>query len=351
MTWLTWRQFRGQAAVVFAAVAVLAVLLAITGPRLAGLSVTAGTSFLSDFTADGLDQGLYFGGLALVYAVPGVIGAFWAAPLIARELETGTHRLVWNQTVSRARWLAVKLGLIGLFVLAAAGLASLVVGWWAAPVDHAFDAVATAGPGSMPRLTPLVFAARGVAPMGYAAFAFTFGVTAGLVLRRTVVAMAVTLAVFVAVQIVMPLAVRSHELPPVRQTTVITAQNLQGMMADSPSSPMRDLVVRLDAPGAWILSSHTVDATGAAVDVLPSWVGDCMGPPPAQPGLPQPPAASTQSQKSCFARLAQAGYQQLITYQPADRFWPLQWFETGVFLVLSLLLGGFSFWWLKRRTS
>src|SRR5262245_11880941 len=46
--------------------------------------------------------------------VPALIGAFWGAPLVARELETGTHRLVWNQSVPRRRWLAVKLTVLGL---------------------------------------------------------------------------------------------------------------------------------------------------------------------------------------------------------------------------------------------
>ena len=54
-------------------------------------------------------------------ALPALIGLFWGAPLIARELEAGTHRLVWNQSVTRGRWLAVKLGLIGLAAAAATG--------------------------------------------------------------------------------------------------------------------------------------------------------------------------------------------------------------------------------------
>ena len=37
---------------------------------------------------------------------------FWVAPLIARELETGTYRLVWTQSVSRLRWISTKLALV-----------------------------------------------------------------------------------------------------------------------------------------------------------------------------------------------------------------------------------------------
>ena len=42
--------------------------------------------------------------------MPALIGAFWGAPLITREFEAGTFRLAWNQSVTRARWLAIKLG-------------------------------------------------------------------------------------------------------------------------------------------------------------------------------------------------------------------------------------------------
>ena len=45
----------------------------------------------------------------LTIAAPLVLGLFWGAPLIAREIETGTHTLVWTQGVSRRRWLAGKL--------------------------------------------------------------------------------------------------------------------------------------------------------------------------------------------------------------------------------------------------
>ena len=31
------------------------------------------------------------------------------------------------------------------------------------------------------------------------------------------------------------------------------------------------------------------------------------------------------------------------------RYWPLQWYETGMFVGLALILAGFCFWWLRRR--
>ena len=46
--------------------------------------------------------------------------------------------------------------------------------------------------------------------IGYAAFAFALGVTAGLLIRRTLPAMAVPLGVFAVVQIAWPIWVRAH---------------------------------------------------------------------------------------------------------------------------------------------
>jgi hypothetical protein len=44
---------------------------------------------------------------------PAFIGAFWGAPLIARERETGTLRLAWTQSITRRRWLGTKFAAIG----------------------------------------------------------------------------------------------------------------------------------------------------------------------------------------------------------------------------------------------
>jgi hypothetical protein len=230
MIWLTWRQFRTQAAVVFAALAALAAILALTGPSLAhdyatGIAACTPHGGCSTFTEQFFNshQTLYFGLVAVVMFVPAIIGLFWGAPLITRELEAGTHRLVWNQSITRTRWLAVKLTLTGLAAMAAAGLGSLAVTWWSSPIDKA-------GFSRFPRLSPLIFDARGIAPIGYAAFAFALGVTIGILIRRTLPAMAITLTAFAIVQIAMPLMIRPHLIAPVRFTTAITATNLNSFL-------------------------------------------------------------------------------------------------------------------------
>jgi hypothetical protein len=344
MIWLTWRQFRTQAYVMFAAVAVLVAVLAVTGSGLAdlyhaGLAACQANDTCEAFTNDFFRRHeAVLTGLAVVtMVVPGILGLFWGAPLLSRELETGTHRLVWSQSVTRTRWLAVKLGLVGLAAVVAAGAVSFAVTWWSGPVEQAL------GPAYV-RLSPSTFAAHDIAPMGYAAFAFVLGVVVGMLVRRTVPAMALTLAVFVAVQLAMPLWIRPHLVPPQEVTTAITAENLHGIGVSGPGG-VTTLTVSAGTPNAWILASETVDRSGRPATILPSWVNDCMGPPSGhEPVVGEP-------QQACFAKLADAGYRQRISYQPDSRFWLFQWLETGIFAVLTAALGGFGFWWIRRRLS
>jgi hypothetical protein len=189
----------------------------------------------------------------------------------------------------------------------------------------------------MPRLSPLVFGAHGVTPVGYAVFALVLGAAAGLLLRRSIPAMAITLVLFVAAQIVTPLWIRPRLIEPVRYTTAITAANL-GRVVAQPGGPVIDLEVRVHRPGDWILGNETVDAKGDPVATLPHWVVQCGPPLPGQPDRHQ----------ACFARLHRLGYRQRVSYQPANRFWSLQWRETGMYLVAAAALAGLCFWRIRR---
>jgi hypothetical protein len=352
MIWLTWRQFRAQAAMMAAALALLAVILAVTGPGLAdeystGIAACTNqggdcSNFVSDFFYDHRDA--WLAATAVVLALPALIGLFWGAPLIARELEAGTHRLVWNQSITRTRWLAVKLGLVGLATVTAVGLGSLAVDWWTNPIDKAAAAE------RYPRMEPLLFGARGIVPIAYAAFAFALGVTVGMLVRRTLPAIAITLAVFVAVQIAMPQLVPRHLIPPTRSNVEITPSNLDAFTW-RPDGRIQVSATPGDT-GAWVLSSHLVDASGRAVDTVP--VSTSSGPcaPPTEP-LGQAPAGAGPGDglAPCLAELKRLGYRQHLTYQPSSRFWPLQWYETAIYIALALALAGFCFWLLRRRLS
>ena len=343
MIWLTWRQFRTPLIVVYGLVAATCVWLAVTGPALARLA-RRNQNVYDLLTSN--DRLLFNGGIALLAVAPAVIGIFWGAPLVARELETGTYRLVWNQSVTRGRWLAVKLGFAVLATAVAVGILTLAITWWAHPLDGATGSQR----GSLAsRLTPISFAMRGIVPVGYAVFALLLGTLIGLVVRRSVPAMALTLAIYVVVQIAVPLWVRPHLVPATTTSMVISRSTLDGIGLDGAGA----ITITTHATrGDWVLSNQTVDAQGRAA-VLPSWFSSCLPPPPAA-GQPSGKAAVNQDQgtlEACLARLTDEGYRQRLVYQPLDHFWPLQWAETGLYLTASAVLCGLSFWWTRRRLS
>jgi hypothetical protein len=348
MTWLTWRQFRPQAVAALVALAVFAVLLAVTGPHVATLYSASGitgcrggscgrlaSSFLSQVGA-GLYPAVYMLGVAGVVLAPAVIGMFWGAPLIAREFEAGTFRLAWTQSVTRARWLAVKLALTGLAAMAVTEALSLVQAWWAAPIGQAARlATSSTFPLGMGPLSPLAFDAHGITPLGYAAFAFTLGVTAGVLIRRAIPAMAVTLVIFAAIQVAMPLWIRPHLFPPARTTAAISSFTSLPTQVGPGGSFAFGVQVLPSQPGAWILSAGAVNAAGHPVSTNPAACKSL-----ALSGSP----AWTQCLTSHGIRIA-------VTYQPTSRYWAIQGTETAVYLVVAAALAGYCFWRLSRRRS
>ncbi len=340
-------QFRVQAAAGAAALAAFAILLAATGPHLASLYAASGLSgcqpascehlasnFLQQLYAAGTYWVLYLLGVMLILLTPAVIGLFWGAPLIARELETGTSALAWNQSVTRTRWLAVKLTVGGLAAMAVTEGLSLMQAWWAAPIGRA---VGHGGGGTnlaMGQFSSLVFATHGITPLGYAAFAFTLGVTAGALIQRTVPAMAVTLAIFAAVQIAMPLWIRPN-LFPARHTTVAIGRDIS--FSNDTQGNFTLITGSLPGqPGAWILSSGAVNAAGHPVSTAPSACTQAVVSGAGISGL------------DC---LASHGIRIAVTYQPESRYWAFQWTETAIYLALALALAGYCFRRLSRRLS
>jgi hypothetical protein len=339
MIWLTWRQFRVQALTAVAALAAFAILLAATGPHLASRYAstitgchgfgcqTAAITFLSQLQATSTYPVVYLLGLALILLAPAITGIFWGAPLIARELETRTFTLAWNQSITRTRWLVVKLTLTGLAAMAVTEALSLLYAWWADPIGQAIDLGGSTSLFSGGRFSSVIFATHGITPLGYAAFAFTLGTATGALIRRTVPAMAVTLAIFVAAQLAMPLGVRPHLLPPDHTVATIESVDLDfGNLAAT---------VVPGQPGAWILSSDAVSPAGQPVSTLPAACAGSTGLKALDPG-------------QC---MESQGFREAISYEPASRYWPLQWIETGIFLALALALAGFCCWRLGRRRT
>jgi hypothetical protein len=209
---------------------------------------------------------------------------------------------------------------------------SLMQAWWAAPIGRAVGSGGTRTGIAKDRWSSLVFATHGITPLGYAAFAFALGVTAGVLIRRAVPAMAVTLATFAAVQLAMPLWIRPHLFPPARTAIAI------GRGITFNNDPQGNFTLTTSSlpgqPRAWIVSSGAVNAAGNPVGTAPA----CK-------------QAVQSSESSALDCLASHGIRIAVTYQPASRYWALEWTETAIYLALALALTGYCFRRLNRRLS
>jgi hypothetical protein len=316
MSWLTWRQFRTQAVVGGLALVALAVALVVLGVRLrhdyaadlVRCHASGGCASVLAELRSTYQVPLYLLD-ALLIVTPGLTGVFWGAPLVARELEAGTHRLVWNQSVTRRRWLAVKLAGVGLASTALSGLASLLLTWAAAPYDRV----------AADRFDALAFDARNVVPVAYAAFGFVLGTVLGLLVRRTVPAMALTVLLFAVVQVAVPVLLRPHLVAPVtasRPMTAATFRNLTFLGAHGEIGGLR-------VPDAWVLSTSTLrTADGRPVDL--DRYNACI-------------SGSPDRTSRCLAAL---DLHVRVTYQPGQRYWRFQWLESALFLAAAAALAG-----------
>ena len=350
----SWRQFRTQAFIGGAGLIVLGVLLLVTGPNLVHVYDSAvaqcrasGAGPAGCVNPAATDDGkLQVLALALVLIVPVLIGMFWGAPLVARELETGTFRLAWTQSVSRVRWLLVKLGLVGLASAVVGLLVSLMVTWWFSPID---DVTAN-------RFSPASFGMHGFVPGGYALFAFALGATMGLLFRRTLPAMALTLVGFIAARVVVAEWIRPHFMSPLSEAVRLGPDSGWGINMSSgvPSVSVNPP----DLPNVLVVSNNIVDSAGQAPSTsylqhacsgLPGMSGT---PAAVSGGLGQvaPPPGGQHAFQQCVDTIS-VHFHEVVVYQPANRFWAFQTYETLLFVAMSAALAGLCVWWVRRRLS
>jgi hypothetical protein len=236
----------------------------------------------------------------LLLFLPALVGLFWGAPVVAREVEHGTHRLVWTQGISRRRWALVKFGLVGAVTVAGSVVYGLGMSWWLDPLGKA----------GLGRLGVLLFDMQGVAPIGYTLFAVALGIFAGTVWHKVLPAMAVTLVGFLGVRIALTVLARPRFLPPKTLTYPVEGTGLE---------PNRTL-------GDWVIANGVRDASGKMV--APN--AEVVCPPNAQG-----PAGGGH----CGANVGLGpGAYNWQLYQPAGRYWAFQAIETGIFVALAALL-------------
>ena len=320
MAWVTWRQHRAALAGVAALLGALAVYLWLVGPQLhhayARPSLPPGqlTRLRPDQTSTAWYDATAIVVSVVLQAVPALIGAFVGAPVLARELETGTFRYAWTQGFGRWRWTLAKLVPLAVVVAAAAGAFSVLFSWYYQPYF-------AAGYSRLP-FAPGVFDLRGVAFAAWTLAAFAIGALAGMLIRRVVPAIAATLAVYAGLAFAAGLFLRQHYLTPL----VTSNLNLPG--------------------SAWIIkpvgtprAARSRSATMAR-SIVHAVRQICAGPWHGTCGRLARAATSPSTATRAWT-----------SYQPASRFWPFQWIEGGWLLALSVLLIAVTVWLVRRRAT
>ena len=231
-------------------------------------------------------------------------GLFFGAPLVSREVEQGTHRLVWTQDVTRLRWALVKFGLVAAGTTVVATAYALLTTWWLVPLTHADP--------NNGRFNFPFFDLYGIAPVGYTLFAVALGIFAGTISRNMLPAMAITLVCSSALGRRGICGARPRFQAPLQRTFPVA----------SDVAPNRSL-------GDWILSHGIYD--GAGTLIASDTIGVCHASEVDVCGGPD--------------RF------NVWTYQPGDRFWLFQYLETWLYVFLAAILMLLAVWRVRRRIS
>ncbi|MBV8302418.1 MAG: hypothetical protein JOY68_10900 [Candidatus Dormibacteraeota bacterium] len=311
MTWVVWRQHRAELFGMAMLLAAIAVFVAGTGIPMRGFE--GGLACLSVHAAPSCPgQGDFeraFGWLTGIVGwfnvIPLAIGVFIGGPLLGREIERGTHRLVWTQSVTRARWIGVKLALVCMLAISVGAAIAGLMTWWRQPFDLIESPFSGAG-----------FDMEGLMPAAYVLFALALGAAAGAITRKVLPAMALTLPAFLAIRLPVEFWLRPHYLAPL--TAVV-----RGSGGGAPA-------------GAWVIDNGLIDSAGNPV--YASQATQLCGN-PLTGSLP----------RSADACLSAHGIMERVVYQPLDRFWTFQFIEAGIYAALSLALLAFTVYWVRRR--
>jgi hypothetical protein len=295
MIWVTWRQHRAMLISVAAVLGAIGIFLVVMGLWIhRNFSVLMACAAAHPNNCGALNQS--FNNIdwttantisILMSLAPVLIGAFAGPAVMARELETGTFRYAWTQGIGRVRWTIAKLALLGVVIAVLTWAFSQIFAWFFAPFLQQQDTLTVLSWG--------VFETRGVAFAAWCLAAFAIGAFLGMLMRRTIGAMAATLGVYLGLQLLTWGFLSKHY--PVSLVTSNASLFSGGFSSQNglPSTAPND--------SPWVLSTWTVGHT--------TW----------------------------------------WRYIPVSRFWPMQFFEAGWLVVLAVLLCAATVWLVRRRAA
>jgi hypothetical protein len=311
VTWVSWRLQRTETLIAVGILALLAALLIPTGIQMANayhqdglaacLSINPAKPVLCGNELGNFQQ--RFQALTTLAnwftLVPGLVGVLLAAPFIM-DMENGTYRLAWTQSITRGRWLLGKLGLPVAAAVLAAGALILLFTWWRAPNVHINGRLDTGN-----------YDTTGTVAIGYTLFALALALALGAIWRRAAASLTVAFVGYFAVRIVVDYWLRDQLVAPLKAT-------YRG--AQQPSFLYNAHVLSMNGT----VHGHQFSAAGGG-----GFLGGHVQ--VAAPGIGH----------ALFH----------VVYQPESHFWPLQLTETGLFVGLAAILILFAAWWTKQRTA
>jgi hypothetical protein len=309
MTWAAWRLQRTETLIVLGILVLLAALLVPTGINMAnayhhdglaaclvpnpGPSCGAATEFFSQHFQSLWNLVNFF------TLIPGLIGVALAAPFLF-DLEHGTYRLSWTQSITRGRWLTGKLGLAIATALVASGALILLFAWWRTPEANLYG-----------RLDTGVYDTTGIVVLGYTLFALGLALALGALWRRSAASLTVAFIAYFATRIFVDYKVRDHLVSPLTATW-------KGIQQP-----------------AVLYNAHVLNLTGTVHGhQVISGNGGFLG-----------GHVAVQAPKGSAPTIFHA------SYIPASDFWSLQLTETALFAGVALLLIGFAAWWTHERVA
>ncbi len=300
MIWLGWRLQRTEMLIALGILALLSALLVPTGLGMwhayhhdglaACLTVNPGPACMGRIGTFRLHFQSLSDNATWFTLIPGLIGVLLAAPFV-NDLEHGTYRLAWTQSITRRRWLAGKLGLPIVTALLASGALILLFTWWRGPFAH-LDG----------RIEHAVYDMTGTVMIGYTLFALGLAVALGVLWRRVATSLIAAFAGYFAVRLMVDYKVRALLVAPMR-TVWHGAQQPRSLH----NADVMSLVATVH--GRTVLNDGGF--TGGMVKF-------------EAPGL----------RHAVFHAV----------YQPQSSFWPLQLTETALFAGVALLLIAFAAW-------
>ncbi|WP_371583704.1 ABC transporter [Streptomyces sp. NBC_01314] len=305
MNWLVWRQHRAAYWTMLTATAItVAVFVYQRHEMITYLGGYGYPDLKSGWEAKFDHDPLNVAAMMLGF-LPVLIGVFVGAPLLAGDLENGTAKLVNAQSVSRVRWLATKLGVTALVVVVCTTALSAAFTWWWSPVkSSSYFTSWTDGP---------VFDNSGPVPVALSLLTVVGGVAIGMLLRRTLLSMVVTLGFTVAVQMVW-----SYFRLSLANVVTVTSHNGVG---DNSTPNVPD--------GAHQLDESYLTASGDLI----GW-GSCA-------------EATEKARDACLDKAQVVGWS--VDYIPISQMSSMQWLGSSILLALTAGIVVFVILWGRKR--